>query len=383
MPSAISTMMETTLLDMKVGFPPPPELIQGIPRLQSLIKLLFHLCRCAQTHQSPASTTMNLLICAAPCDVYTFLTTNAYPNAFAPFPPEVPNVPNYTACIDDNDRAMVRVTHARDKKMQADIITMNTALVNIFLGAMSSQVRASFQQRCLCKPNIIFVNFFLWFVNQNGMTMAKDCEANRQHMAANWHPANRFDALILRLFTGAAYASSAGFRMNDVNIVNIDLRIIKQCGMYGKEYKAWIACKAVRPCIIKMVDMFKTFWAAKITLVNQTAIPASMHGYGMAAMNNNDSVTSYGELIANFGFAYAATQESVKSQGATIASMQGQMQAMHQYCMALGQQPPPGIYTLQQQQCGRLSALHQEEIPARRISWRLMPAAATHPLQDV
>jgi hypothetical protein len=54
-------MMETTLLDMKAGFPPSPKPIQGIPMLQSLIELLFHLYRCAQTHQSPASTIMNLL----------------------------------------------------------------------------------------------------------------------------------------------------------------------------------------------------------------------------------------------------------------------------------------------------------------------------------
>jgi hypothetical protein len=120
--------------------------------------------------------------------------------------------------------------------------------------------------------------------------------------------------------------------------------------MYGEEYKAWIACEAIRPRIDKMVNMFKMFWAAKITLVNQTAIPASMHGYRMAAVNNNDSVILYGESIANFRAAYAAMQESVKSQGMTIPSMQGQLQAMQQYCMALGQQPPPGIYTLQQQQ---------------------------------
>ena len=105
-------MTETTLSDMKAGFPPLPELIQGIPTLQSLIELLFHLCRCAQTQRSPASATMNLLICAAPCNVYAFLTTEAYPNAFAPFLPQVPNVPNYTACISNNDCATVRATHA-------------------------------------------------------------------------------------------------------------------------------------------------------------------------------------------------------------------------------------------------------------------------------
>jgi hypothetical protein len=115
--------------------------------------------------------------------------------------------------------------------------------------------------------------------------------------------------------------------------------------MYGKEYKAWIACEVIRPRIVKTVDTFKMFWAAKITLVNKTAIRTSMHGYRMTAVNDDDSVASYGESIANFGAAYATPQELVKSRGMTIASMQGQIQiqAMQQYCMALGQQPPPGI----------------------------------------
>ncbi len=105
---------------------------------------------------------MNLLFCAAPCNVYAFLTTEVYPDAFAPFLPKVPDVPDYTACINDNDRTTVHATHARDKKTQADIITMNTALANIFLEAMLSQVHAPFQQRHLHKPNIIFVDLFLW-----------------------------------------------------------------------------------------------------------------------------------------------------------------------------------------------------------------------------
>jgi hypothetical protein len=200
---------------------------------------------------------------------------------------------------------------------------MNTALANVFLEAMLAQVRASFQQRRLREPNIVFVDLFLCFVKQYGRTMAKDCKANRQHMAADWHPPEGFDVLIIRLFTGAAFASSTGCKMNDVDIVDIGLCIIKRCGMYGEEYKAWIAREAIRPHIVKTFDTFKTFWAAKITLVNQTTIPAGLHGYGMAAVNDDDSIVSYGESIANFGAAYAATQESVKAQGTTITSMQG------------------------------------------------------------
>jgi hypothetical protein len=176
---------------------------------------------------------MNLLFSAAPRDVYAFLSFEAYPDAYAPFQPKVPNVPNFAGCTDENDRATVRVMHARDKKMWSDIITMNTVLTNVFLETLSTQVCASFQQRCLCEPNIVFVDHFLWFVNQYGKTTAKDHEEHRQCMAANWHPADGFDALILRLFTGATYASSTGFKMNDIDIVDIGLHIIKHCGIYG------------------------------------------------------------------------------------------------------------------------------------------------------
>ncbi len=211
---------------MKSGFPPLPEPILGIPTLQSLIELLFCLCRCAQTQRSPAFATMNLLFCAAPCNVYAFLTTEAYPNILGPFLPEVPTVPNYTMCIDNNGCTTVCAMHAQDKNTRADIVTMNTALANVSLEAMLSQVRASFQQRRLRKPNVVFVDLFLWFVNQSGKTTAEDHKADRQHIAANRHPANGFDALIFGLFTRAAYASSAGFKMNGIDIVKIGLRIM-------------------------------------------------------------------------------------------------------------------------------------------------------------
>jgi hypothetical protein len=71
----------------------------------------------------------------------------------------------------------------------------------------------------------------------------------------------------------------------------------------------------------------------------------------MAATNNNDSVVSYGETIANFGTAYTTTQESVKLQGMMITSMQSQLNAMIQYCMALQQQSTPTNHATQHQ-CG-------------------------------
>jgi hypothetical protein len=101
-------------------------------------------------------------------------------------------------------------------------------------------------------------------------------------MAADWHPGDGFDALTLRLFTGAAYANTTGYPIVDRSIVDIGICVIKRCGLYAKEYKSWITRATDPPRIIEMLDTFKKFWLDKITLVNQTAIPASLHGYGMA-----------------------------------------------------------------------------------------------------
>ncbi len=192
---------------------------------------------------------------------------------------------------------------------------------------------------------------FVWIVNHYGKTMAEDCKANRQRMAANWHPANIFNTLVLCLFTSTAFAGCTNFTMANRDIVNIGPHIIKRSGMYAKEYKAWIAREAICPRIVKTFNSFKTFWAAKITLVNQTAIPTSQYGYGMAATNDDKSVISYGETTLNFGAAYTATQESVKLQGTTIAAMQSQLNAMSQFCMVLQQQATLTNHAAQQQ-CG-------------------------------
>ncbi len=137
--------------------------------------------------------------------------------------------------------------------------------------------------------------------------------------------------------------------MANHNIINIGLCIIKQCDMHAEEHKAWIAREAIYPRIVKTVDSFKTFWAAKITLVNQTAVPTIQYGYGMAATNNDNSIDSYGETILSFGATYTATQESVKLQGTTIAAMQSQLNAMSWFCMALKQQAPLANHAAQQQ----------------------------------
>jgi hypothetical protein len=159
------------------------------------------------------------------------------------------------------------------------------------------------------------------------------------------------------LFAGGAYANACRYPIPVRDLIDIGIRVIKRCGLYAEEYKQWIArgkANAVAtPPMIETFNSFKTLWSDKITLVNQTSVPASLHGYGTMATTDNLSVGSYEESLANFGAAYAATQESVKSQASTIAMMQSQMQAMQQYCMNVQQFQQAPAMQYQQQQLGR------------------------------
>jgi hypothetical protein len=58
-------------------------------------------------------------------------------------------------------------------------------------------------------PNTVFLYMFDWFIERYGKTTSKDREANRQQMAAKWHPSEGFKPLATRLFIGASYASAA------------------------------------------------------------------------------------------------------------------------------------------------------------------------------
>jgi hypothetical protein len=136
----------------------------------------------------------------------------------------------------------------------------------------------------------------------------------------------------------------------------------------------WIAHESIRPKIVEMLKTFKDFWSSKISLVNQTTIPANLHGYKIAAINDdNASVILYSESTANFRVKYTATQESVKTQGMAIVLLQGHINAMQQYCMALQQHTHPTIYVPQQQQHApntRCSLLQHNGYSGRRIGFQ-------------
>jgi hypothetical protein len=76
---------------------------------------------------------MNMLFLAALPDLYLYFTNETYPSSYFPFPREVDYIPDFSACTSNNERESLKATHARDQKTQADIVTMDAAISNVFL----------------------------------------------------------------------------------------------------------------------------------------------------------------------------------------------------------------------------------------------------------
>jgi hypothetical protein len=53
-----------------------------------------------------------LLFLAASPDLYLYFTNEAYPSSYFPFPKEVDDAPDFSACTSDNEHKSLKATHA-------------------------------------------------------------------------------------------------------------------------------------------------------------------------------------------------------------------------------------------------------------------------------
>jgi hypothetical protein len=333
---------------MHLAFPTPPKSSLGTPNLFVLNDLLQYLCKCAQTNKSPISKKMNLLYLAIDPTFYGHYSGGeAYPIADYPFPTQVADVPNYSGCTDTNNCTNVKVTHSMALKQRNDVINMNSTLIDAFLNLVPVAFKQSYEQIRMENPNSVFCEMFAWFVAKYGRTSADNCEANRTAMDLEWHPSQGFKLLVTHLFRGATFANLTKHPIPDNDIVNIGICVIHWTGLFTEEYKAWIT-HGNNPTNDMDFAAFHSFWETAVNIASFTATPASQHGYGMNAIEDDPSATYLTNAVSNFGVAYAAMRESLRNNNASIHAMQGQGQ-IQMLCNALGNQPPAGMPQYPQQ----------------------------------
>ncbi len=160
---------------------------------------------------------------------------------------------DFKNCTDNNQCEMLKSMHALAKKTRAGIVTMNATLLDVFLANLPKLICDSHDPICMGLPNTVFLHMFDWFIKKYGITTAEEREENQQQMAADVQPTNGFEQLITQLFLGALHASAARYPMEERDIIDIGLRVIKCCGMYAEEYKAWSRIKNAGQLVLPRV----------------------------------------------------------------------------------------------------------------------------------
>ncbi len=94
------------------------------------------------------------------------------------FPKEVEEVPDFNNCTDDNQREMLKSTHALAKKTRADIVTMNAALLDVFLTNLPKSICNGYNPICMGLPNTVFLHMFDWLIKKYGITTTEEREEN-------------------------------------------------------------------------------------------------------------------------------------------------------------------------------------------------------------
>jgi hypothetical protein len=248
----------------------------------------------------------------------------------------VDEVPNFTACTNDNKHAAPIISHAILLKMCNNVVNMNIVLINTLLSLISMAFKLLYKQERMMDPNAVFQQCFDWFVIKYGRDSAEDRKTNRMAMAANWHTSMGFEVLTSHLFHVVTFASLSRHPIVDKDTVDIGIHVLNPMGLFPKEYKTWILRGADTSKTNDFVS-FKTFWENAVQIAAFTAFPASQHEYSMAPTNNNASAHLLTDAVSNFGTAYSATQEPLQFNTTNIAVIRGQLQML---CQAVGTSQP-------------------------------------------
>jgi hypothetical protein len=142
-------------------------------------------------------------------DMYSYFTNKTYPSSYFPFPKEVDDVLDFSACTFNNERKSLKATHAHDQQTQADTVTMNVALSDGFLANLPKTICKTYKPIRMKQPNTVFLHMSDQFITKYRHTTTNDCKEHCQRMAATWHTSKGFEPLATCLFIGASYTCAA------------------------------------------------------------------------------------------------------------------------------------------------------------------------------
>jgi hypothetical protein len=79
---------------------------------------------------------------------------------------DVDEVPDFSACNNDNDHATAKVTHAILLKTCNNVVNMNAALIETLLSLIPMAFKLLYEQEQMMDPNAVFHQCFDVFVTK-------------------------------------------------------------------------------------------------------------------------------------------------------------------------------------------------------------------------
>jgi hypothetical protein len=73
-----------------------------------------------------------------------------------PFPDNVDEVPNFTACTNDNKHAATKILHTILLKMCNNVVNMNAVFINTLLSLIPMEFKLLYKQEKMMNHNAVF-----------------------------------------------------------------------------------------------------------------------------------------------------------------------------------------------------------------------------------
>jgi hypothetical protein len=160
-------------------------------------------------HKSTISKKINLLYMTVGPSLYTYYSAReAYLHAMYPIPNNVDEVPNLTACTNDNKRTAAKISHTFQLKMQNNVINMNAALIKTLLSLILMAIKLLHKQEQMMNPNSVFRQCLIGLSSSTDALWPKATEpigwqwlpTGTPQWGLRYSPCTSFVALLLQAF---------------------------------------------------------------------------------------------------------------------------------------------------------------------------------------
>ena len=223
------TITTTTKADMLAAIPEAPPKMIGTPNLREIIRVMYHLMECSQSHESAASP-LGLLFVCLPQAMWGAYSNNPYPADPGP----VANVAQNATPV---EAANYKDQWDFIKKVHTDFKTMNSAIIDRFLSFIDLAYKQDFVQARIAQPQVQFRDCLAYFLQRYGTTNETKRAKNKELMKTPWALQDRWERLQKQINDGTIYAIFTGHQIPDNEVADMAITLIIQTGLFGTQYE--------------------------------------------------------------------------------------------------------------------------------------------------